>query len=409
MNHRWTTVALSCLIIFALVAALGLGCGKGGEEKGKVTITIGHISDMTGPASPALVPITYAVRDLASYFSETIPGVNLKVVEYDDQYNPSRDVPGYDWVRSKGAQVVIGALPTLGETLKSFAERDKVPYFSMSSTKTMIDPPGWVFCNQVPGEEEMGILLQWLSENDWDYSEGTPKIGAVGWAEPATLSYHDGIRQYVQGHSDKFTLGALRTAPMGVSTWTAEVAATKDCDYVLVPSTGTSITTFQEQYRAAGGKAKFIWNGAQTAYIGLIVNALGWDAIDGIPMTISYLWWTDTGSQLAALANELLDTYRPEKADSLRRAGTGYLAGVCLTYPMFDIIAATVERVGAKNVTGQAIYDTAITYDRETPDGQGVSFTAGKRAGFDYMVIYRVDAAKRDMVRASDWLPYVAD
>ena len=53
MKHRWKRIAVSCLMMLALVATLGLGCGDDEEEEGKVTITIGHISDMTGPAATA--------------------------------------------------------------------------------------------------------------------------------------------------------------------------------------------------------------------------------------------------------------------------------------------------------------------------------------------------------------------
>jgi len=412
MNHRWRTVALSCLMVLALVVTLGLGCGNGGEEKGKVTITIGLLSDMSGPASPALVPINYALADLVSHYNENnlIPGVRFKVVSYDTRYDSSRSIPGYDWLKGKGAKIIFGILSSDGEILKNYVDRDQVPYFSISCTGAMIEPPGWMFTDMVPGNYEMQTMLQWLSENDWDYSKGIPTIGAAGWAEPSTLSYQAGIKQYAEAHPDKFQLVPLRTIPMGGLMWTAEIMSLKDCDYVFTPITGSAISTFMQQYRDAGGKGKFVWCGSHAAYVGLTVDALGWEAIDGIPLILTYDWWTDTESPLAALTNQLLDAnHSAGEAAKLRYAGAGYLAGIALYYPAFNIIEATVKAVGAENFTGQAFYDTAGNISLTLPDGQKCSYTPTKRSGYDFMVILRVNAAKQDIVRVSDWIPLVTE
>jgi hypothetical protein len=267
-----------------------------------------------------------------------------------------------------------------------------------------------MFTDMVPGNYEMQTMLQWLSENDWDYSKGIPTIGAAGWAEPSTLSYQAGIKQYAEAHPDKFQLVPLRTIPMGGLMWTAEIMSLKDCDYVFTPITGAAISTFIQQYRDAGGKGKFVWCGSQAAYVGLTVDALGWQAIDGIPITLTYGWWTDTESPLAALTNQLLDAnHSAGEAAKLRYAGAGYLAGIALYYPAFNIIEATVEAVGAENFTGQAFYDTAGNISLTLPDGQKCSYTPTKRSGYDFMVILRVNAAKEDLVRVSDWIPLVTE
>jgi len=414
MNTGLRKVVVAYMLVFVVLGGLWIGgCGKGGEEKGKVTITIGLLSDMSGPASPALVPINYALADLVSYYNENniVPGVRFKVVSYDTRYDSSRSIPGYEWVKDKGAQIIFGILATDGEILKNYVDRDKVPYFTISCTGAMIEPPGWIFTGMFPANYELQTMLQWLSENDWDYSKGIPKIGAVGWGEPSTLSSMAGIKQYAQAHPDKFQLGALRTAPMGGLMWTAEIMSVKDCDYVFPPLTGAAITTFMQQYRDAGGKGKFIWAGAQCAYVGLVVDAVGWQAIDGIPTTLSYGWWSDTESPLAALANQLLDAnHTAGEAAAMRHAGAGYMAGICLYYPGFAIIEATVKAVGAENFTRQAFYDTAGNLSFTLPDGQTYSYTpTTKRYGPDSLLILRVNAAKQDLVRVSDWVPLVTE
>jgi len=65
-----------------------------------VVITIGSLSDITGPASNAMTVINMALDDVVEYFNDEnlIPGVELKVVTYDGQLDPARDIPGYEWL-----------------------------------------------------------------------------------------------------------------------------------------------------------------------------------------------------------------------------------------------------------------------------------------------------------------------
>jgi len=101
MNRSWKR-AIAALLILVLVVPLCLSCGE--EEEGVVTITIGEITDLTGPASPAIIPLHWALADMVSDYNEKglIPGVKFKVVSWDNKYDPSRDIPGYEWVRERG-------------------------------------------------------------------------------------------------------------------------------------------------------------------------------------------------------------------------------------------------------------------------------------------------------------------
>jgi len=185
------------LLALVLAAMLLPGCG-GGEEEGRVTIVIGEISDLTGTAAPALRTIHYALEDMSRYYNEEglIPGVKIKVVSYDTRLNPAREVPGYEWVRGRGAKLVVSVLHTTGEILKPFAERDKVAIACLVTTKNLIEPPGWVFCFSNPGPWAVKTLMGWVSAKRWDYSHGIPKVGFGGWAEPGSMEIEKAMRQY---------------------------------------------------------------------------------------------------------------------------------------------------------------------------------------------------------------------
>jgi len=55
MNHHWKR-AIASFLVLALIAVLCFGCGDDKEKEEKVTIVIGEITDLTGPASPAVIP-----------------------------------------------------------------------------------------------------------------------------------------------------------------------------------------------------------------------------------------------------------------------------------------------------------------------------------------------------------------
>ncbi len=57
-------------------------------------------SDITGPSATALVPVNHTVDDPARHYnkSEIVPGAKIKTVAYDGRCDPSRDVPGFEWV-----------------------------------------------------------------------------------------------------------------------------------------------------------------------------------------------------------------------------------------------------------------------------------------------------------------------
>jgi len=409
MKQRWVVMAASCLMIIAVLSALCLSCG-GGAKKEKVTIVVGNITDQSGPASNALIPINYAMQDLADYFNDQnlIPGATIKVATYDARYDPSRDVPAWDYLKDKGAKVMVTALPTTAETLKSFAAADKIPLWTMTTSDTLINPPGWVFCANSPAEAQIQTLLQWVSENDPDFPTGRPaKIGSVGWEEPYAISLRNGAKGYAQAHSDKFQWIAGLLAPMGQMTWSGEVQTLKGCDYVIPPSTGTGTSTFIKEFRDGGYKAKFLGTDAHCAYRGLVIDAVGWAGVDGMLTTQPTRWWNESQtSTVVALANSLLQQNHASEASDTIHSGIGYVGSMQQLYQFYQVLQQAVKDVGAENFDGQAFYDTANSFTMTWDGYQPWDLTATKRYTWNYAGIYEWSAQQGDIVRkVPDWLP----
>ena len=56
-----------------------------------VLITIGDLTDITGPGANALSLITMVLEDMVTYYNQQnlIPGVQLEVISYDGQFDPA--------------------------------------------------------------------------------------------------------------------------------------------------------------------------------------------------------------------------------------------------------------------------------------------------------------------------------
>jgi|GEM_PF-471245 len=419
MKH-WRTVVLSCLVILVLVATLGLGCGK--EEKGKVTIVIGNMTDFTGPAAPALGPMTKALEDFVKEVNagtapgiELPEGVKLKVMNWDTGMNPARFVPGYDWLKSKGAEVIISVFNDCSESLKPLAARDKIAILGMATSVPMIDPPGWVFAFCPPTRYAVKLMLKWIGDQ-WEaegkYATGKPTIATVGWSDAWGTDNERGTKEYCQANPTKFDYVGSWLAPVGTSTWTSEVAKTLNVDYLQTAANGATMpATFMKQYSDKGGKAINFDTESMSAYVGYITEYAGWSALDGKLNVQTWGWWNLTQwSEVKYVKDVMFKYHSQSQANEWMRAGMGYLGGGAMQlFALRTIVAAiqaAVEKTGsAENFSGQIYYDTATSFMANWAGSQR-GFTETRRYCATDMIVLRWNATAKDLILISDgWLP----
>jgi hypothetical protein len=407
MSHIWK-MTLVPLLVLVLLATLSFGCAKKAEEK--ATIVIGLLTDMTGPASSLLVVGESAYYDAVSYANEEdpIPGVVIKIISFDTKYDPARDIPGYYWLKERGAHIVYSGIPTVGDTLKEQAGRDKFPIVSSSPSQYQLEPPGWVLGLTPPVSWVMKGFLQWISEEHWDYqAEGRkPKIGAVGWEEPYHVDVTRAIREYCSEHEDEFDYIAGPIVPMGTVTWSGEIETLKDADYIYIPSTGLGTATFAKDYRDRGYTATFIGLDAMGAFLHLLEEKAGWDYLDGSLTAHTTLYWTDQ-FPIVDRCKELLSRYHPGEEEDIIRNGLGYISMYFCMEFVVDMLRQAVEEVGIENFDGQAFYDAALKFswtDEGLPE-RGYGFSENIRYARKDLTVYEWRADVQDLMRISGWLP----
>jgi len=408
MNRIWKTATAGFLVL-ALLGVLCVGCGE--EEEGeKVTIVIGEITDLTGPTTVSLLPVHYVTEDLVKYYNEEglIPGVELKLATYDCRYDPARDVPGFDWVRERGAEVVLAPLYSTAEILKPFAERQRVPVVTSSPTEVILEPPGWVFTLGARFTDQLRTVLKWISENHWNYAaeERVPKVGFAGWYQSASIDAVRALTEYCQVHSDKFEWVGGYYAPVGTMTFPGEVEKLKDCDYIC--PLGYIGGFFIRDFHARGYEAAFFGESSASSFKGFYVDLAGWEGVDGMLSTNTQGWVSDPYPMLG-LSKELLYENRPDEADDLVYAGTGYVCGFVTFSVFFEMIRNAVEEVGAENFDGQAFYDASLDFEVQFEGFPKWYFTESERGCIYHAAIYEWRAEVEDLVMVSNWLPLVTE
>jgi len=409
MRRGLKKACIALFLILILGSTAGLGCA-GGEE-GKTTIVIGNLTDLTGVAAPALEPMTWALEDIVKDINEQepIPGVRLEVVNYDTAFNQARFLTGYDYLKGKGAEVIISVFNDASEALKSRAAEDKIAILGPATSVPMIDPAGWVFAFSPPTRWSIKSMLKWVSD-EWqaDGKEGKPTLATVGWNDNWGQDNALGAEQFCQDNPDLFEYVGTFLSPVGFQgPWTGDIAKTKNVDYINVAANGSLMpATFWKQYRDAGGTGTNIDTEAQSAYVGFITDYCGWNYLDGKLNAQGWGWW-DLGWDETEYIKDVVEKYRPDKAASVMKAGMGYLGGGAMQRFALDIVLAAIEEVGADNFDGQAFYDTAVNYMEDWAGSQR-GFTSTRRYAVDDCCILEWTAADENLHLISDiWVPLI--
>lgn len=421
--RTWLKILVTILIGLLSALSVLVACGSGNNNEQKETpadtiepivtatqepikIIIGNLSDLTGVSSNAMGVINMAVEDTVEYYNEhnLIPGVELEVITYDGQFNPSHDIPGYEFLKESGADLIFTAVPPTPITLKPYVDKDKMVLFAWAPTKEAIEPPGYIFspCNTL-SEYAGYTLLKYVAENDPDFPKNRPaSIGGAYWAE----TYGNGVlaaaKEYANAHPDQYEWEEGFLVNFGFN-WATEVEELKDCDYVLPP---VVMTSFIDQYRSAGHSAKFLATEAQVGFLGQVDDSDLWDELDGTIFVRACRWWNED-AEMVNLAKTLLQENHSGDEESIIRDGVGYLA-VNGTVVLLTIISDTVEAVGAENFNSQALYDITESFSFTIDGIERDSFSKTKRTSLNYVGIYEAHGAERDIFRADpEYIPII--
>ena len=396
--------SILCLVALMLMIVPMWGCGTNEEPQDKVTIKIGSLMDLTGPTAMAYRTVLWAIQDIIQYVNEEDPisGVILESVVYDTKYDPSRSKPGYDWLRSQGCVCITGLTGVDHETLAPFSEVDRFPIFGFSMTEAIDTSPGWTFSTDLRYGYGCCTALDWLSE-DWDYSNGKPKVGAVGWNVAVGVEIVGSSEQYCQDHADDFewVYGAL--TPPGTLDWYSEIEKLKDCDFIMHGAAGSGSVTFAKQFAEKGYPGRQVFPKATGYLIGSLVDEVGAEAMDGTlfvteaPMPVESYTWIET-------YKSLLYAKHADDADTQWNKYCTYLSVIPGAHLACEIIRQAVSDVGADKVDSESIYDAILDTQLDLGSGLIYSYGEGKHSARDAFRIWEYDGDLLSWSQCSEWL-----
>ena len=376
----------------------------------ELTITIGNITDKTGPAAQALINVDQALKDNLKYFEEMglFPeGVTIKLVEYDTQYDPSKFIPGYEWLKEKGADIIVSSVPGSGETLKSRVDEEQRLFFMLMATPPLYNPPGYIFSVNINSEAIMYTILDWIAENDPNFPTDRPaKLGGMGAEDPYVQGWIEGLTKYCDNNpnwelKDTFIVGWT------TMTFEPQVDALMDCDYIIPPTTGFAIPNFMKEYRQAGGNATFLGNDAHMAYLGMIKDGAGWDIMDGMHFVVPYTWYTDDAEVIDILDHVFANYHSESEVGGLMWSGGAYRGGFTQWRGMLLLIAEFLEENGLAAYNTDAFYEYLQSASIKI-DGNVWDYSPTDRQSWNSMGMLKADAATEGLVRVDDgWFPVV--
>jgi ABC-type branched-subunit amino acid transport system substrate-binding protein len=402
VNRSWK-VAIVSLLVLVLLVPLSWGCGG---EKGE-TITVGFLTDFTGPGGPSISKLYPVIQDLVKYYNDEglIPDAKLRVISYDTAMDTAKYIPGYDWLKERGAKLILTTLPGGPETVKPFADRDQMPIFTYQYLKDMGEPPGaeWIFSITIPSNPEVKTLLNWVSENRWNYdTQGIPKIGFYDWETSDGTDREAAFEEYCQAHPDKFDVVGSFLVPSGTMSPVGEVQKLKNCDYIWAHSIQGAY--FIKTYRDSGYHAQFLGSSTSFGFFEFFQDSVGWEKLDGYMITMIVPWW-DEDNAAVTLTKEFIDRYHPGK--SPEDMGASYYGAFFDTLAVFEILQQAVTDVGAANLSGQALHDTAVKYSLQYEGLPEYGFTDTVRYLVHGVAVYEWSAESEGLVRLSDWMPFI--
>jgi ABC-type branched-subunit amino acid transport system substrate-binding protein len=400
--------AVPLILMAALLVVVPLsGCASGTKpDTGKTIITVGMITDLTGTASKAGESINKGLDDWFQYINEEDPisGVELQYEIYDNRYDPGRTPLAFRWMLDKGADIIVSLFTQDAELLKPLLPKEQMPMLSASTTHTIVEPPGWVFTQSPPYEDIVETILEWIN-SQWSYTEGKPKIGAVGWQNTMGESYGAATEAYTTDNPDKFTWVGKEIAPMGTFSWFAEVERLKDCDYILSGLLGQPFATFVNQITASGYDPTMVINNPVGVEWRLVKDVVDAEALDGFILADYYPTWEDEDIiPLIGTVKENLHKYRPEEEEYWKAEGHGFIANTIFLAYLTGIIRQTVEQVGAENVDGEAIHEISQNFELNIEGYAPLKLTPTRRYAQTDLIFHRFDASDGSFVRVSDWV-----
>lgn len=395
-------VGMVVVLLFTLVL-----CGCGGGEKGTNTVILGWLGDQTGASSGAFNEVMMGMKDYLAEMEATNPilGVNIKIIPYDTRLEYGRLAVGYQWLVGQGTDLVLGYLPNTSAVLQADLAEDKIPIYSFVAYPTTMDAQ-WVYSYMYTSELEGRAMMDYLVNVWWpSKNKGRPlkvaNVGNPGW--DVTAQYRKGFNTALAENPGKAVYIEVG-GDVAQTAWASEVFAVKDCDAILLTTSGTSTGTFLKEAALRGYTGQIVASSNSVLGIwSLVTSLVPKSNLDGMLIPHFYPLWSDDTSYVDYL-DEMLAKYRPSEVAKLKE-GTTWLSGWLTACMAAEAVRDAADKVGAKNVDGSAMNDALLALNMKIEGMPDITLAnSGTHHVFQpYFRLIKYNAAQDEWTTASDW------
>ena len=301
----------------------------------------------------------WGMEDYLAEMAETnpIPGVEVEIIVYDTRLDYGRVSIGYEWLKSQGADVVLGYSPNTSGLIQASAAEDKLPIYNLVAYPTSVDSD-WIYAYAYTNELEARAMMDYVI-NTWWPAQGISRpvkvatVGNTGWDTTtqarkgfaAVLAENPGKAEYIEVGGD-----------VAQSAWASEVTTVQNfgADAIIVTSTGTSSPTFLKEAALRGYDGLIVASGNSVlGFWSLVISLVPKASLDGLLIPHLYPLWTD-GTPYTNHLSEMLQKYRAADAANLKQ-GTTWMSGWMTSEVLAEVVRLAAETAGADKVDGAAI------------------------------------------------------
>ena len=385
------------LLLLLLLLFWGGTVGYAGEVRGvsKDTITLGIISDITGPAADTWGPMNEGTKNYLRYANEQggINGRKIKVIHEDDHYSAPVALAAFKkLVYRDKIFVLMGPGGTSQATaLLPRIMKERLPTVYLAPAERLVTPVRRFFF--IPGasyEDEVRVIFDYLAR---DLKKKNPKVGFFCANSEFGKGGLDAARKRAKKYG--FKLAREEFAPVGVIDASTQVMGFKrsKVDFVISHHNMTSTLVFLKTAK------KFAYNpttfGTFYSVTEELLKATGSGAKKYYGVH-SYNAWYDNSPGMKDL-KEIAEQYHPGKGQRNR----DYING----WTMAMVMVEGLKRAG-KALTPEKVVEgleSLKNFDTRGLCGP-ISYSPDNHKSSEYCKIYKADVEKKIFLPITEWL-----